>query len=306
MRLDTLTVNNASTQGARRRETISRQSPLHLAHSTGLVLAALHQRPYSVSRSTLVLGAGACTEVPLAALAHASDEVTLVDLDTISLRQAQAELSSPALRKAVRLVSEDLTGGISASLDHLLSRQPWTSLARQGPRAMFDAAATCLEACPVPNPPQIAGLVSGDAGVVISSLVLSQLFSYPLLDVLDRVQRVAPKAVVEQERHHGYQEAAQAFRVRVIQAHLHLLRSLLEPGGLAVLVCDQRGFVFDAPTPEDAADHRRAIPLVPRVFPELVEDCFTVLEKREWEWLTDMPAAGRYGRGYEVVGYLLG
>ncbi len=305
MRVDTLTVNNAQTQGARRRELISRQSPQHLENSTSLMLAALRQRPYSVSRSTLVLGAGACTEVPLAALTHNSDEVVLADLDSISLRQGRDELSAPSLRKAVRLVTEDLSGGISASLDRLLTRQPWAALAEQGARALFDAAATCLDTCEVPDPPHIPGLARGDFGVVISSLVLSQLFSYPLLDVLDRIQRVAPAAVGEQERHHRYQEAAQAFRTRVIQAHLHLLRSLLDPDGLAVLLCDQRGFVFDAPNPQLAAEHRRAIPLVPRTFFELVESNFTILEKREWEWLTDMPAEGRYGRGYDVIGYVL-
>lgn len=305
MRIDNLTVYNAQTQGPRRRELLSRQSPQHLENSTGLMLQAMRQRPHSVSRSTLVLGAGACTEVPLAALVHNSDEVVLADLDLISMQQARAELSSESLRKAVRLVSTDLSGGVSTELDRLLARQPWRTLAEQGARAIFDAAATCLDECPVPDPPLFSELAQGNFGVVISSLVLSQLFSYPLLDVLDRVQRVSPSAVNEQERHRRYQDAAQSFRVRVIQAHLHLLRSLLDQDGLAVLLCDQRGFVFDAPNPQLAADHRRAIPLVPRVFSELVEQNFTILEKREWEWLTDMPAEGRYGRGYEVVGYLL-
>lgn len=305
MRITSLPINNAQTQGARRREIISRQSPQHLENSTGLMLQALRQRPYSVSRSTLVLGAGACTEVPLAALVHDSDEVVLADLDDISMSQARAELSAPAMRKAVRLVTADLSGDLSAKLDRLLARLPWTSLVAQGARALFDAAATCLDECPIPDPPRIPDLVPGNFGLVISSLLLSQLFSYPLLDLLDRVQNVSPDALLEQERHHRYQEAAQTFRVRVITAHLHLLRSLLDTDGLAVLLCDQRGFVFDAPNSLVAADHRRAIPLVPRSFFGLVEQNFTILEKREWEWLTDMPAEGRYGRGYDVIGYVL-
>jgi hypothetical protein len=221
------------------------------------------------------------------------------------MQQAQNELATPALRKAVSLVVEDLSGGISAHLERLLARQPWSTLARQGAHALFDAAASCLTACEVPDPPRIPGLASDNFGVVISSLVLSQLFSYPLLDVLDHVQRVAPAALEEQERHKGYQEAAQAFRIRVIAAHLRLLSELLEQDGLAVLLCDQRGFVFDAPNPQLSAEHRRTIPLVPRAFFELIEQRFTIVEKREWEWLTDMPAEGRYGRGYEVGGYLL-
>lgn len=305
MRIETLGANNAQTQGARRREILSRQSPQHLENATILLRAALRQRPYSASRSALVLGAGACTEVPLAALVHHSDEVVLADLDRQAMQQARAELATPTLRKSVSLLVEDLSGGISTSLKHLLARQPWPALVEQGPRAIFDAAASCLDACPVPDPPEIAGLAPGNFGVVSSSLVLSQLFSYPLLDVLDHVQRIAPAALEEQERHRHYQEAAQAFRVRVITAHLHLIRSLLDQGGLAVLLCDLRGFVFDAPNTQPGAEYRRVMPLVPRVFPELVANTFTVLEERSWEWLTDMPTEGRYGRGYEVVGYLL-
>ena len=145
MRIDSLIVNNAQTQGAHRREALSRQSPQHLENATGLMLQAMNQRPYSVSRSTLVLGAGACTEIPLAALVHHSDEVVLADLDLASTRQARDELSAPAMRKTVSLLGEDLSGGISANLERLLARQSWSELARQGARALFDAAAHCLD-----------------------------------------------------------------------------------------------------------------------------------------------------------------
>lgn len=305
VRIATLPMNNAQTQGPRQREIISHQSPQHLENATGLMLQALRLRPTGVSRGTLVLGAGACTEVPLATLVHGSDEVVLADLDGSSLQQARAELSAPALRRAVHLLTHDLSGGVSASLDRLLARQPWATLHKQGPRALFDAAASCLEACTVPDPPHFAELAPGNFGLVISSLVLSQLFSYPLLDVLDRIQHLAPEAVHEQERHQDYQQQAQAFRLRVIAAHLHLLRSLLDAGGLVVLLCDQRGFVFDASGSPPGSNHRRAIPLVPHAFFAQVEQNFTIVEQRKWEWLTDMPAEGRYGRGYDIIGYVL-
>jgi hypothetical protein len=305
VRINTLPSNNAQTQGPGPRTLIRQRSPQHLEHTTGLILQALRLRPPSVSRSTLVLGAGACTEVPLATLARSSDEVVLADLDGSSLQRARAELSSPALRRVVHLVTDDLSGGISTSLDRLLVPQPWATLCKQGARALFDAAASCLGACPVPDPPQCAELAPGNFGLVISSLVLSQLFSYPLLDIFDRIQRVAPEAIHEQERHPGYQEAIQAFRIRVITAHLHLLRSLLDSDGLAVLFCDLQGFVFDASSSPVVASHRRTLPLVPYTFFALVEQNFTIVEQRAWEWLTDMPAEGRYGRGYNVTGYVL-
>ncbi len=51
--------------------------------------------------------------------------------------------------------------------------------------------------------------------------------------------------------------------------------------------------------------HRRSLPLVPRIFPELVRDAFTVIEEAQWEWLADLPEKERPGRGYEVAGYIL-
>ena len=300
MRIDTLTYNNIHTQGAQRRAWLRQHSPQHLERSAALMLRALQLRPSSTSRSTLVLGAGASTEVPLADLARNSDEVVLADLDLASMQQGKDELSSPALRKRVRLVEDDISGGVSINLKRLIEQQPWEKLIPRGAKAVFDAAAQCLEQCLIPDPPQINGLGAGEFGVVISSLILTQLFSYPLLDMLDHIQRLAPTYLAEQERHRRYQDAAQAFRVRIIHAHLHLLRQLLDTGGIAVLLSDIRGFAF-----EHDVEHRRTIPLAPRTLPDLVKENFSVLEEAHWEWVSDLPGEGKLGRGYEVVGYLL-
>jgi hypothetical protein len=305
VRIDTLTYNNLQTQGAKRREWLRQHSPQHLEHCAALILHALQQRPQSTSRSTLVLGAGACTEIPLDTLARASDEVVLADLDLASMQQAQSELASPALRKRVHLVECDISGGVSANLYSLIQQQPWEALIPQGSQAIFNAAAHCIEQCLIPDPPQIQGLGTSEFGLVISSLVLSQLFSYPLLDILDHIQRIAPNYLSDQERHHRYQEAGQAFRTRIIQAHLHLLQELVDQGGLIVLLSDIRGFVFTTYGTDNDAPHRRAIPLVPRGLPDLIRNNFPVLEESHWEWLTDLPEKNKPGRGYEVAGYLL-
>ena len=305
MRIDTLTYNNIQTQGAQRRAWLRQHSPQHLQHCAALTLDALQKRQQSASRSTLVLGAGACTEVPLAELARDSDEVVLADFDLSSMQQGRDELSSPSLRKRIRLLACDVSGGVSASLNRLSEQQPWDKLVSKGAQTIFDAAARCLDQCPVPDPPEIKGLHAGESGVVVSSLVLSQLFSYPLLDILDHVLRIAPGYLGEQERHRRYREAAEAFRVRVIQAHLHLLRELVDVGGLVALICDVQGFVFDGYSAGNDAEHRRTIPLVPRIFFDLVRSDFTVLEEAQWEWITDLAEAGKLGRGYEVVGYVL-
>ncbi|HLX41309.1 MAG TPA: hypothetical protein VKR42_12305 [Ktedonobacteraceae bacterium] len=306
MRIDTLFTSNVYTQGARRRAWLFQHSPQHIQQSTALMLHALTLRPAATSSSIVVLGAGACTEVPIAELARATanDELVLVDLDHAAMEQGRNEIASPTLRKHVRLVEADITGGVSANLNNLIELCSWHKLIAQGARAVFDAAAECLEQCIVSDRPEIANVGSG-FGVVISSLVLSQLFSYPLLDVLDYVQRIAPQMIGEQERHRRYQDAAQAFRIRVISAHLHLLRSLLDRGGIVVLLSDIRGYVFDVYGTDHDAQHRRTMPLVPRTLPDMVREHFTVVEERNWEWLSDLPEKERLGRGYEVVGYIL-
>lgn len=305
MRIETLTSSNIQTQGAARREWFRQYAPQHLQQSSEIVLHGLSHRAPSASHSTLVLGAGASTEVPLMNLARASEEVVLADMDLPAMQRGRDEMSSSTLRKRIRFVKCDLTGGVSSSLRSLMGRQDWPELVAQGSMAVFDAAALCLEQCPVPDPPQIYTLRSGDFGLVVSSLVLSQLFVYPLLDVLDIIKSVDPDIVMEQERHRRYQETAQAFRVRVINAHLHFMRELLDSGGVAVLISDIRAFAFNVYGTDHDATHRRYLPQVPRVFPELVQNAFHIVEETKWDWVTDLPEEGRVGRGYEAVGYIL-
>ena len=311
MRIDNLSHNNAQTQGKRRRAWLREYAPQHLEACTALTLHALYQREYSASQNALVLGAGACTEVPLNDLLRTSDEVVLADLDIAALRSASDEITAATLNKRLRLLQCDISSsngepkrGISATLIRLINNQQWDQLVSQGPQAVFDAAALCLEQCPIPDPPEIHTLATGSFGLVVSSLVVSQLFSYPLLDLLDTIKQVAPKLLGEQERHRRYQDAAQAFRIRIINAHLHLMRDLLDTCGRAVLLSDIRGFVFNVHGTDHDATHRRTLPLVPRTFPDLVCDTFEVIEEQQWEWITDLPENERPGRGYEVSGYV--
>jgi hypothetical protein len=304
VRIDTLTYNNIHTQGVKRRLWLGEHSPEHLLQCKNIMLRALQIRPQSVSSSTLVLGAGACTEVPLAELARHSDEVVLADYDLASMQQGRDELASTALRKRVLLLQSDITGGAGVRLNRLVERLRWDKLEGQGARVVFDAVAACLEECEIPDPPEVENVYAGEFGVVISSLVLSQLFSYPLLDVLDTIQRRVPLYFGEQERHHRFQDAAQNFRVRIIQGHLHLLQTLLDEGGVVVLLTDVRGFVFKISDTEHASQPRQALPIVPRTFPDLVRQNFHVIEEHQWEWIADLPEGDKLGRGYEVVGYI--
>src|SRR5437763_8089744 len=99
MRIDTLSQNNMQAQGPQRREWLRQHSPQHLQQCTALTTRALQLRAPAASRSTLVVGAGACTEVPLADLARGSEEVMLADLDLAAMQRGRDELTSSTLRK---------------------------------------------------------------------------------------------------------------------------------------------------------------------------------------------------------------
>jgi hypothetical protein len=305
MHIDSLPQTNYQIQGPVRRVWLEEHAPQHLRHCHELVTRALALRDPATSRSSLVLGAGACTEVPLTELCRASEEVVLADFDLAAMQRGRGELASPALQRRVRFVQCDLTGGVSSDLRRELARHDWRHLAEQGAQSIFDTAADCLDRCQIPDPPTIHTLRQGDFGLVVSSLVLSQLFSYPLLDLLDTVALSAPHLLNEQERHRRYQQATQAFRIRIINAHLHLMRNILDQGGMAVLLTDIRGFAFAVYGTDHDATHRHGIPLVPRSFRELVHVAFNVTQHEEWEWIADLPQDNRPGRGYEVNGFIL-
>ncbi len=305
MRIDNLSFSNTQTQGAQRRAWLRLHAPQHLEQCSTLMLRAMRLRDEGAARCTVILGAGACTEIPLATLVRASEEVVLVDLDQAAMQRGRAELAAPALQHRVRLIQADISGGVSQHLARQIARHDWQHLVSQGAETVFDAAAACLDACTAPDPPVLPDIAEHDNGLVISSLVLSQLFSYPLLDLLDHLQHVGPHLSGEQERHRRYQEAAQAFRMRVIAAHLHLLHSLADHGGIIVLLSDVRGFAFNVHGTDHDATHRRWLPLVPRAFFDLLNATFTIVEEHQWEWISDLPEQQRPGRGYEVKGYIL-
>lgn len=308
MRIERLTSENPRTQGAARRASYRRHSPAHLDTITHLVRRGLAVRAAPAPRTAVILGAGACTELPLEALARALDTILLVDLDLPGIERARAELPA-SLRPRVRALPADLSGGVSQALAALLRAQPWGDLARlAGPTgaAPLDAAASCLEQCPVPDPPRIRGLVPGAYGLVISSLLLTQIFSLPLLDVLDTLAFHAPDAVDRREAHPRYRAAAQDFRRRLAHAHLSLLAALLAPGGVGILISDVTGHLLPARTGPHAAPAPESLPVLPSDVLDLPHDLaarFTLTGPvREWRWIVEPPRGETPGRAYDVCG----
>jgi hypothetical protein len=312
MRIERLARENARTQGPERRAWYRRHSPEHLRALEALVAAALVARKPSAPSTAAVLGAGACTELPLERIARACERVTLVDLDAAGMGHARDEELSPALRPRMELLAADLTGGVSAALSARLRAQPWADLAALGgPQgsAPLDAAADCLERCPIADPPQIAGLAPGGYGLVVSSLTLTQLFSLPLLDVLDTLNFHAPGAADLRETSLRYQAAARGFRRRIAQAHLSLIAALLAPGGAALLTSDVTGYLLAPGSGPHRGSADEAFEMLPRAVLDLAADLAPRFERvgepRRWRWLVSAPAGGMPGRAYDAMGIVL-
>ncbi|HEY7346723.1 MAG TPA: hypothetical protein VH599_00295 [Ktedonobacterales bacterium] len=329
MRIQRLAKENQSMQGLGKRAWYQRHSPGHLEAIEALVMAALETQPQPIGR-VAILGAGACTELPLEEMARRVEEVALVDLDEFALQQARRRLNT-ALQGRVRLVIADVTGGVSVSLERALMGQRWQALKAQGADAVLSAVAGCLDRCEVPQPPELGELRAGRCGVVISSLVVTQLWSYPLLDVTDLLNTLDPALAGQQHEHAALGPAIERFKLRVARGHVLLLARLLRPsgraaratngsenaeaqprqaalpGGVAVLIAEDEGRLtpqqgqealgLDAPAP---------LALLPDGFDGLVEELFTRAEPaRGWEWISDWPSAVRAGRTYHVRGYVL-
>lgn len=308
MRIARLAEENPRTQGPERRAWYRRNSPTHLRAVAALVEEALAARVAGGPSRAVVLGAGACTEAPLERLARACEQTLLVDVDVPGMARARDELPA-SLRSRVDLLQADITGGVSDALASDLRAQPWRDLALLGPSAALDAAASCLERCPLPDPPQLPTLIPQGYSLVFSDLVLTQLYSLPLLDVVDILSFYAPDAVDLRESNARYRQAAQMFRRRIALAHLALLASLLAPEGAALLATDRTGYLLPPKSGLHARDPRETLVVLPPdvlAIPGDLAARFQLVGKpRAWEWLVTAPDAANFGRMYEAVGTIL-
>lgn len=313
MRIEQLTADNARSQGAERRAWYARHNPAHPRGVAAAIERALAARAAATSSrraplQAVVLGAGACTEVPLETLARACASITLVDLDVPAMRHARQELPR-ALRARVDLLRADLSGGVSASLDALLEAGRLHEFAHRGDDLLLDAAAACLENCSVPDLPMPPKLVGKRFGLVVSTLVMTQLFSLPLLDTTDRIAHISREAASIVSAHPRYAAAVHAFQRRVALGHLNLLATLLAPGGAAALITDVTGYLIPPTGGRSPLAVREALPLLPaNVFDlpaELDRRFVRVGVPKHWEWQATAASAYAPGRTYGVDAYVM-
>jgi hypothetical protein len=284
----------------------------HAAASREMILAGRARLGANPPR-VLVLGAGACLDVPLRELCQADARVRLVDVDGPALSQAFDRLP-PGLRRQVDVRRLDLTGGLDR-------------LAATVAPSVETAAAEALAGLPERlaafrfERPAFAELPPASWDMVISSAVLSQLIAFPSDAVLARW--------VAQARRHARHLLDQAMEARIaeqllrleaesVAAHVALLAELVAPDGVVYLSTELLAPPVAARTFAEAraALERRfgaAVPDGPDVLPAAraasvaLAGLFSVLDRRTWLWdfLRPGAAAGAAPQLFGMTGWLL-
>ncbi len=136
---------------------------LHVASSHGVISAAAQE---VAGGRALVLGAGACLDVPLPVLASHFDQVGLLDSDPESLRSAVGALE-PSLRTKVHPRQVELSGTAGPYLAQVQKR---LALSQTPEEAIQNLVELCHDGVLVPRPSS-----QSRVDLVIAPCVLSQL-----------------------------------------------------------------------------------------------------------------------------------
>ena len=176
----------------------------HRARLTDAILSSLPPSPSPGEARLCLLGAGACNDVDLSALAQRFREIHLVDLDEAALARAVAR-QTPDVRARLRRHAPVDLSGLTPHLGGWKKRPPTFG--------QTEAAAAAGRAA-------VLARLPGPFDVVASTCVLTQM-SFHLTDVLgDDHLMIGP------------------IRQALIVAHLGSLLGLVAPGGGALFACD--------------------------------------------------------------------
>jgi len=267
----------------------------HAANSRKLIeAAAARVAPGRVA----VLGAGACSEIPLAALTARFQRAVLCDSDRPSMEQGveQAELSA-SQRAKLTLVEADLTGMVEPLLEEIS-----TILAGAAdPATAIDQIAAALEAAPAGKLP-----LDGKFDLIVASCLLSQLH-VRLTHAAEALfaQRFADQAGMLRASPR-FSETLEVVARRMEAVFLDELLRHLGPGGLIYLSESvQMCFLEHHPTGQWQTEGTYRM-LRTRDLVDYVDARFEVAGQARWQWVVWPPdATGKIGRLFDVQALLL-
>jgi hypothetical protein len=246
----------------------------------------------------IVLGAGACEEIPLAELAARFAEVALNDVDQQSLARALDALELNAVdRQKIKIRFADLTGMIQPALGAI---QRALATVGDAPRAI-DAMSGALDNVVAGEFP-----ITGRYDLVIASCVLSQLH-FALVHEAARQFEARFGGQAEALRESDRWKAVVWKIARRMEDKLVVdLTTIVGPGGLVYLaesaqMCYIR--LADGGRWQSEGTYRM---LRTTDLADYLQGRFTIVERGRWEWVVWPPRkAGDVGRLYDVQALVL-
>jgi hypothetical protein len=263
----------------------------HITTSRRLIAQAAEQT--AANGQTVVIGAGACREIPLVDLAERFGDVVLNDVDAAALDSALESASlSTAQQSRVRRWTADVTG-VSAKLQ--------ADLPHAAPPDAGDPALTLAPWLTTWQPPPIA-LPSAD--LVVASCVLGQLH-IPMFAVLETwfAQRFPQAGAIL--THPPLRAACFALRQRMEEDFVAALARAVRAGGRVFLSETTHFYPV-----RRAADGGWLSPGCFRmmVHPHLenyLDPAWRIEAAESWFWLTAPPTPETITRCYTVRGLIL-
>ncbi len=268
----------------------------HLAESRRLIgRAGAQANPWRAA----LLGAGPCSEIPLAQLATRFEQVLVNDIDASTLERALADVPLEAsLRAKISLLPADLTGltePLLAAIDSLLNSAADASEAIEQMSAQLDAA---MPATTLP--------LEGRYDMLVASCVLSQLHFGLAHGAEERFARRFADAATALRDSPRWTAALASLARRMEHAFLDaLLAHLADEGRIylseSVQMCNveltssgqwQSTGTFRMLRTTDLADY--------------LDSRFEVVERGRWPWVVWPPRQpGQVGRLFDVQAVVL-
>jgi hypothetical protein len=265
----------------------------HKSESRRLILRAAEQ---AQPERAIVLGAGACRDIPLSELISRFDRITLNDIQPEGIESATAQID-PARRETLAIQIADLTGMVDPLVATIRQRLSECT----DPHSACHAMAESLDACPGGSP-----LGAGQFHLVVASCVLSQLH-YALTHRTDALLEQRFPGQLEQLRNSPRWTASlRQISRRMKATFLDGLARLTAPRGL-IYLSDSVQLCHVHLTPLGRWKTGRTYRMLrPANLEGILDARFTVVERARWEWVGVPPSATRQtGRVYDVQGLIL-
>jgi hypothetical protein len=247
---------------------------------------------------TLVLGAGACAEIPLAELAARFERVVLCDVDAAAMQQGVAEAKLDAEQRAqIELKTFDLTGLTESLLTEIETLLPQCDEAA----ALIERMAAALDAAtPEPLP------IERRFELIVASCVLSQLHFGLTHGAAALFLRRFPEQTAALQQSSRWTTALEGIARRMEAALLsEMLRLVTDQGQVYLSESVQMCFLQTHPSGQWQTEGTYRM-LRTTDLADYLDARSNVIARERWEWIVWPPTAeGDTGRLFDVQAVVL-